>query len=508
MSSSGLVNELQTAYSKAFASLNIKEDTPESKTLARRFRVLNASAQHILDLSDAALDAELRPLLKILTGSKTLNGYKEFKQEYYNAIHSVLTDMISNSREYTVTSVGKDMYSIVSKTPEASKDIFGAIGRWKRAISENKNLEKAYNKLVKEYAKLDGTSLREFNSRLHLGHSDDSYTNVSKAFGAISTHLVATSGPTSSAQYMKGAEDIINAAGSVDALVSAMASELFMGAGGARSKLNLEITKACISATLLAVKNFDGSLELTLNSELDEATYAKIAKSMVTGLKFQRGIGKDGNTSIGARLERRVANMLSAKGSSRFFKVLNNVVDRLMDSSPELRSSKPAIERTLDAATEAILSDRPTRKKKSTSSGVLKIKPPVLTPKKSRTTTKPVRPEKLPPLRNTKGQFTSIANLTTLINAGLEEQVKKNMHRPFLRNQTGRFAHSVHTVGGTRERDGAVTMFLIYMKYPYQTFEPGFAQRHKGYDPRPLIEKSVRELAVSLVRERMRVVFV
>ena len=41
-----------------------------------------------------------------------------------------------------------------------------------------------------------------------------------------------------------------------------------------------------------------------------------------------------------------------------------------------------------------------------------------------------------------------------------------------------------------------------YMKYPYQTFEPGFAQGSIKRDPRRIIGESVREIAQSIMGDK------
>jgi len=121
----------------------------------------------------------------------------------------------------------------------------------------------------------------------------------------------------------------------------------------------------------------------------------------------------------------------------------------------------------------------------------------------SKTTVKRVPKQ---PLRNIQGQFTSVTKLENLIRAQLRPTVVKNMHRPNLEYQTGRFADSVKLETISRARDGALTAFLSYMRYPYATFEKDGRQGKKGYYPSRLIEGSVREIASKLVRDRMRVV--
>lgn len=117
------------------------------------------------------------------------------------------------------------------------------------------------------------------------------------------------------------------------------------------------------------------------------------------------------------------------------------------------------------------------------------------------------KPASLPRLRTPRGHFTSLTNLTTLIQSLLYETISKNMQRPNLRFQTGRFAKSVE-LKSLSQRNNTIQAFLTYMKYPYQTFEPGFAQGHKGYDPRRLIDQSVREIATKLVKARLQTIIV
>lgn len=124
------------------------------------------------------------------------------------------------------------------------------------------------------------------------------------------------------------------------------------------------------------------------------------------------------------------------------------------------------------------------------------------------TVEKPGVSTKMLPLRTQRGQFQSIANLEAILRAFINEIVADNMSRPHLIYRTGRFSRSVEVVKLTRTRNDEVTAFLTYMKYPYQTFEPGFRQGHKGYDPRILIDKSVRQILQPLVKARLQTLVV
>lgn len=109
-------------------------------------------------------------------------------------------------------------------------------------------------------------------------------------------------------------------------------------------------------------------------------------------------------------------------------------------------------------------------------------------------------------VRDDTGRFTSLYSIQTIINSGLANQIISNMGTPALNNRTGRFANSANVTKLSLSREGMLSVFYTYMKYPYQTFEPGFAQGSKQRDPRTLIGKSIRDIATTLVTNRLRVI--
>lgn len=97
------------------------------------------------------------------------------------------------------------------------------------------------------------------------------------------------------------------------------------------------------------------------------------------------------------------------------------------------------------------------------------------------------------------GKFVSSASIMTILNRLIATYVHRHMGRPELIWRTGRFANSVQIIGLTATRNQAVQATYSYMLYPYQTFEPGFAQGHKGYDPRRLISKAIRSMLAEVM---------
>lgn len=107
----------------------------------------------------------------------------------------------------------------------------------------------------------------------------------------------------------------------------------------------------------------------------------------------------------------------------------------------------------------------------------------------------------------------SLISLQSLINDKLMEQITNNMgdgtSKRLLNFRTGRFAASAHVERLTQSRDGMISAFYTYLKYPYQTFESGFKQGSPATrDPKLLISKSIREIAATKVANRMRAVLI
>lgn len=126
---------------------------------------------------------------------------------------------------------------------------------------------------------------------------------------------------------------------------------------------------------------------------------------------------------------------------------------------------------------------------------------------------KVVKVQKSNPIRTTSGQFYSLATLQMLINSHLQNIISANMgnggDRKILNYRTGRFAASANVERMSQSREGMITAFYSYMKNPYQTFEPGFAQgKPSSRDPKLLISQSIREIAATKVGNKLRAVSV
>ena len=90
--------------------------------------------------------------------------------------------------------------------------------------------------------------------------------------------------------------------------------------------------------------------------------------------------------------------------------------------------------------------------------------------------------------------------LRITINRLLPAKVKQNMGRPALENRTGRFANSVRLETLVKGRQTIIGEYS-YMYAPYETFEDG-SRWPLGYNPKPLITKSIRELATKQLAQK------
>ena len=108
------------------------------------------------------------------------------------------------------------------------------------------------------------------------------------------------------------------------------------------------------------------------------------------------------------------------------------------------------------------------------------------------------RPEK----RERQDQQT-LLKLEKLINKRLPAEIRRNMGRPALINRTGRFSNSAE-ITDLRYTGKGISGEYTYLLSPYETFEnTGDKRWPAGYNPKPLIAKSIRNLAMQYTSEKL-----
>jgi len=110
---------------------------------------------------------------------------------------------------------------------------------------------------------------------------------------------------------------------------------------------------------------------------------------------------------------------------------------------------------------------------------------------------------KKPKEKQQEKEMGDLLKIEAMINKKLPARVRKNMGRPALRNQTGRFSNSVK-LENLRHTKAGISGEYTYQLSPYETFEnTGSRKWPNGYNPKPLIAKSIRELALGVTKEKL-----
>lgn len=96
--------------------------------------------------------------------------------------------------------------------------------------------------------------------------------------------------------------------------------------------------------------------------------------------------------------------------------------------------------------------------------------------------------------------------MITYINKELPKELDKLMVAPRLETRTGRFAQSVQVRNITQTKQGFPSIDYTYQRDPYQVFEMGigrFPWATRERDPRPLIDRAIRNIAAEMLKARI-----
>lgn len=200
------------------------------------------------------------------------------------------------------------------------------------------------------------------------------------------------------------------------------------------------------------------------------------------------------------------------KFAAREQRFANTVFKILEEQLPKVNFSN-SLEEEIEQRLYAALSGK--QVKSSKASKKLNLGTKTVRVKTKTTTQKANLPE--PKIRNLETRrLIGLPRLLALLNTHIQDVVSANMQTPYeydrgsrrlLTYRTGRFAESVKVDRLSMSRQGAITAFYSYMKYPYATFSQGGRQQNpRTRDPKSLISKSIREIAAKYVAEQMRAV--
>ena len=197
---------------------------------------------------------------------------------------------------------------------------------------------------------------------------------------------------------------------------------------------------------------------------------------------------------------------------------LDSIFNTISDSSIDFEGSK-GIWKSIDQQLDDIIEGKTPRKTKSktvtsrtynnkmdlrkTKAGLAKLKAKKRRVKKSlqAAASKDIAKKRI--RKSSSGQAKAALHLRRLINRRLPAEVRRNMGRPALINRTGRFSNSVKLESLVPSKAGMVGKYS-YMYRPYETFEnTGSRKWPVAYNPKPLITKSIRNLAVQHMETKL-----
>ncbi len=217
------------------------------------------------------------------------------------------------------------------------------------------------------------------------------------------------------------------------------------------------------------------------------------------------------------------------KEDNKIYNKFNNLISKTdPDFMINLKSSDNIIDYIADNVVSITKTGLPTKNvkvnlpyQKIATSKVAKPKFPKITPlaNKVKQKVQAVKNKAVAKIRDTKLKQSlaatqpPLSNLQNIINSLLHQQIRQNMgdgnRRDVLNYRTGRFAQSATVERLTQGREGMISAYYTYMKYPYATFSEGGRQEFpRSRDPKLLISKSIREIMQQQMITRMRAVLI
>lgn len=504
MSAGPLLKTISVALAQASPeALKLPKSGKGRQNLGEFYREYSKLSTHTLDISNSTLTSQLRvlvlsnPSLVDIIGTNKVEEYVQAAtQEFRSNIDRYIS---SNPKKYKYSSSDEITTTFKGDNYQQIRNLLNA----GFATTNAYNIKNFLDKVLKSTGSTKSLEDIDLGSKfgLDVGHY---HSNIISAYGAVIFNSIRRG------KSLDISSDAVRE--EIDSLYNKLNDPSIASALMERLGINdRELFNACVNATIGFTKSIvNNKLEVILKAEpkLDSTVIRKIA-SQVLDKTFPEFSAS--NQQKGASLEKAISSHLSKATSGYFLQLMNEIaIGKHLDLLNQ-HSSKSVLElvegHVINVLTgkqvKPIKTNISVTTKKSTS-----INMPISIPKPKGNTKNisKLTVPKLPTLRTPKGKFTSLTSLQVLIKASLSPVLLKNMERPNLHNQTSRFRNSVELNSLVRQRDGTLTAFLSYMKYPYATFEKGGKQGRKGYYPTRLIDQSVREIASKLVKERLRVV--
>lgn len=532
------------------------------------FREQTEKAAHLLVLNKQELKVEIADIIYRAYGYDYTKGGFNYEEQVETIVDPTvdvfsdkeliqLTDIIYNNIYNAATTLNKSELQVeVHPTSTGCEillkgpyNIFDTISRqiFSKAFGTGINRGGIHDFLIKHAQKNKELQRRiassgPTNAGLDIGHgasSDDDLSNVENALQVLILNRIRTNKLTKDLtldekvdkELAKFDEELRRVANNPTALRQlwgglVRSGKISVGTqkgrkyGVSEQELqNFLLTFLDFGVTFIRDVHAKGEASVQLESEVKITNVAQL-KEVAEELEIAvRPQSSKFNSIMGAGVQAQFGKLTSANYTA----IINTLSDwvkgkkkiaGLPDNVMEMEGS-PSAKELMAAQLYNLLKFGKTTDLKQTTSTYQKATPATVKAKKPKpNVAKAVKgllgPTQTPPkvnrIRNSKGQFTSLVNVVNLINMQLADRIRQNMGSPRLNYRTGRFAQSAKVLTADIDKDGVLRLPYTYMKYPYQTFEPGYAMGSVARDPKALITKSIRELAQNIVSTKLRIV--
>lgn len=411
----------------------------------------------------AAISTMLEPQGERAAAYKDSKVNQKFKQDLDSALQTLFAQVIRNVNTL-VSTAPKDTVTVKEMNSNSIKvTLFEAESTTKRNTGRDNFL--AAKNLYKK--PLDNFFIKFLD--ILLGKNNKGFLSIEGAEGSVRT--VSSSGDVFNLEHTNDSSNI------KDYLISKTAKAI---------NTHIENNSSYSLSALKAVRDA-ASIVLGIDKIEDKDTIEVFLGSQILN---NIESGKEGQLRKEFRrvIEAHAMQLIFTPGSDDLITVKRKkIAKEIIDI---ISSSKAAKIKSLEDLTIK-KSAGPVTKKNTAKNTHTKLKA-TYTPKSSRGKTN----------RAPKPSMLNLNYLIPLINKELAATVAANMGSPRLNYRTGRFAESVRVTDIQQTPKGFPSVGYTYMKYPYQTFEPGYKQGSPERDPRKLIDVSIREIAAKMAMGR------
>ena len=307
--------------------------------------------------------------------------------------------------------------------------------------------------------------------------------------------------------YTKGADGKTKASGSNDPFIDVghmegsevgtlrtLAAKAFLDNWEAKTPQAVAAKETALKA-LKEVANWVFTTELNYEAELEKVVTATLESSRINKASMTKGEVAGLNAALfrGMSKLKSGGEWVHAKGSDSFFDMVEKTTVNAI-AAPFTKNKRIKIRTKVKYKQRKSSKGPPVRGKRRTmgvkaAKGPNYRKVPITRLKTSLADTK------------SSASFQPLA-MIGLINKELPSTVEGNMGRPRLESQTGRLAASARVTDIISTPQGFPSIGYTYQTSPYQTFEPGGEQGSDDYDPRRLIDQSLRAIAAKFAMGR------